>query len=162
MLPFLNADLKDLSLKLLQLIIKPEIFENYNTSLELTKVDLSDKNMFLKKKNVHLGSVAEQELRQLRLRDSVTLDSRNKFIKEATQFVLTLLEKFFARSPTKSTIVRNVSVFNLKQMVSGKSDQLKEKLKKLLHHLIYLNQVTTSSAENSLSQYMSFLQNDVS
>ena len=61
----------------------------------------------------------------------------------------------------KSAIVRNVSVFNPKQMVSEKPDHLKEKLKKLFHHLIYLNRVATSLAENSLSQYMSFLQVDV-
>ena len=35
--------------------------------------------MFLKKKNVCLGFVEEQELRQLRLMDSVTLGSINKF-----------------------------------------------------------------------------------
>ena len=74
------------------------------------------------------------------------------------QFVLMLLGKFFGRSPMKSAIVRNASAFNPKQMVSVKPDQLREKLKKLLHHLIYLNQVTSALAENSLSQYMSFLQ----
>ena len=161
MLPFLNADVKDLSVKLLVFIIKLEILKNYNTSLELTKIDLLDKDMFLKKKNVHLGFAAEQELRQLRLKDSVALDNINKCRKETMQFDLTVLEKFFARSPMKSAIVRNVSLFNPKQMVSEKPDQLKEKLKKLLHHLIYLNQVTTTLAENSLSQYMSFLQSDV-
>ena len=60
----------------------------------------------------------------------------------------------------KFTIVRNVCL-RPKQIVSEKPDQLKEKLKKPPHHSIYLNQVTTSLAENSLSQYMSFLQNDV-
>ena len=39
-LPFLNADLKNLSLKLLELIIKPEIPENYDTPLKLAKTDL--------------------------------------------------------------------------------------------------------------------------
>ena len=116
--------------------------------------------MFLKK-DVHLGFAAEQELRQPRLMDSVALESNNKFRKEALKFVLMLLEKFFGRNPVKSAIARNVSVFKPKQMVFEKPDQLKEKLKKLLHHLIYLNQVTTSLAENGLSQYMSFLQNDV-
>ena len=38
MLSFLNADLKDLSLKLLELIIKLKILKNYNTSLKLTKI----------------------------------------------------------------------------------------------------------------------------
>ena len=42
--------------------------------------------------------------------------------------------------------------FQCKQMVSEQPDQLKEKLKKLIHDLIYLNQVTTTLAENSLSQ----------
>ena len=117
--------------------------------------------MFLKKKDVYIGFAAEQELRQLRLSGSVTLESSNKFRKEATQFLLILLEKFFTRSPMKFTVVRNVSVFNPKQMVSEKPDQLREELKKLFHHLIYLNQVTTSLSENSLSQYKSFLQNNV-
>ena len=161
MLPFLKADFEDLSLKLLALIIKPKILENYNASLELTKNDLSEKNMFLKKKDVHLGLAAEQKLRQLRLRDSVTLDSINKFRKEAHQFVLTLLDNFFARDQMKSAVFRNVSVFNPKQMVSEIPDQLKKKLKKLLHDLICLNKVTNTLAENSLSQYISFLQNDV-
>ena len=62
MLVFLNADLEDLSLTLLALIIKPKILENYGTSLELTKINLSEKNMFLKKDG-HLGFSAEQELR---------------------------------------------------------------------------------------------------
>ena len=61
----------------------------------------------------------------------------------------------------KSAIVRNDSVFNHKQMVSEKPDQLKEKLKKMLHHLVYLNQFTASLAEIFWSQHMSFLQNDV-
>ena len=39
-LPFLNADLKNLSLKLLEIIIKPEIPENYDTPLKLAKTDL--------------------------------------------------------------------------------------------------------------------------
>ena len=161
MLPFLKADFEDLSLKLLALIIKPKILENYNASLELTKNDLSEKNMFLKKKDVHLGLKTKKKLRQLRLRDSVTLDSINKFRKEAQQFVLTLLDNFFARDQMKSAVFRNVSVFNPKQMVSKIPDQLKKKLKKLLHDLICLNKVTNTLAENSLSQYISFLQNDV-
>ena len=85
---------------------------------------MSDKDKFLKKKDVHLGFAAEQQLRQLRLRDSVILESSNKFRKEAMQFVLMLLDKFFALSPMKSAIVRNVFVFNPKQMVSEKPDQL--------------------------------------
>ena len=44
MLLFLNSDLEDLSLKLLALI-KFEILENYNTSIELTKIDLLDINV---------------------------------------------------------------------------------------------------------------------
>ena len=75
----------------------------------------------------------------MRLRDSVTLESSNKLRKEAIKFVLALLEKFFARSLMKSAIVRNDSVFNHKQMVSENPDQLKEKLKKMLHHFVYLN-----------------------
>ena len=59
--------------------------------------------MFFEKKDVHLGLAAEQESGK-RLRNSKTLDSINKF----TKYVLTLLEKFFARSSMKSTIVRNV------------------------------------------------------
>ena len=45
MLQFLNSDLDDLSLKLLALIIKSEILENYNTSIELTKIDFYDSKM---------------------------------------------------------------------------------------------------------------------
>ena len=45
-LPFPSTGLEDLSLKLQGLIIKPEILENYDTSLELTQTDLSDKSMF--------------------------------------------------------------------------------------------------------------------
>ena len=62
MLPFLNVDVKNLSLKLLERIIKPEILKNYDTFLKLAKIDLLDKNMLLKK-DVHIGFAAEQELR---------------------------------------------------------------------------------------------------
>ena len=68
MLPFLSADLEDLNLQLLVLLIKPEILENYNTSLELTKFDFLVKNMFLKKKDVHLGFAAEQELNKTEIK----------------------------------------------------------------------------------------------
>ena len=98
--------------------------------------------MFLKKKDVCLGFVEEQELRQLRLMDSVTLGSINKFWN---------LEKIFGRTPMKPAVPSSVC-FQPKQMVSEQPDQLKEKLKKLIHDLIYLNQVTTTLAENSLSQ----------
>ena len=64
MLPILNADLEDFSVKLLALIIKPGILENYNVSLGLIRT------CFLIKKDVHLGFAEEQEFRQLRLRDS--------------------------------------------------------------------------------------------
>lgn len=64
--------------------------------------------MFLKKKDVHLGFAAEQELRQLRYMDSVALESSIRFRKVAMQFVLNLLEEFFGRNPMKSAIVRNV------------------------------------------------------
>ena len=134
--------IEDLSLKLLALITKPEILENNNTFLELTKSDLLDKNRFLKRKDVHLGFAAEQELRQLRLRDSLTLNTIYKFRKEAMQVLC---------KESKKSIVTNVSVFNPKQVVSEKPDQLKEKLRKLLHHLIYLNQVTAILSENSWS-----------
>ena len=52
---------------------------------------------------------------------------------------------------SKKSIVTNVSVFNPKQVVSEKPDELKEKLRKLLHHLICLNQVTAILSENSWS-----------
>ena len=48
-----------------------------------------------------------------------------------------------------SAIFRNVCL-NPKQMVSEKPDQLKEKLKKVFHHLIYSNQVTTTLASRNV------------
>ena len=53
MLPILNADLEDLSVKLLALIIKPGILEKYNISLGLIRT------CFLIKKDVYLGFAAE-------------------------------------------------------------------------------------------------------
>ena len=70
MLQFLNSDLDDLSLKLLAFIIKSEILENYNTSIELTKIDFYDSKMSLRKKDLYLRFIAEEELRHLRLKNS--------------------------------------------------------------------------------------------
>ena len=68
--------MKDLLLlcrNVLDVIVQPDIL-SYLTVLQLTKIDISDRKIFSKRKDMHLGFAAECEIKNLLRIDSVGIN----------------------------------------------------------------------------------------
>ena len=73
MIPYLKKELLLLCRNVLEIIIQPDILSNL-TGLQLTKIDFSDRKIFLKRKDMHLGFAAECEIKDLLRKDLVSIN----------------------------------------------------------------------------------------
>ena len=71
MLLFLGKDLEILHRSLLQLVIKLDVnpLEKCESPAALLQIDFSDKNIYLKLKDIHFGFSTEEELKKLQRQD---------------------------------------------------------------------------------------------
>ena len=69
----MKKDLLLLCRNVLDVIVQPDIL-SYLTGLQLTKIDISDRKIFSKRKDMHLGFAAECEIKNLLRIDSVGIN----------------------------------------------------------------------------------------
>ena len=159
MIPYLKKELLLLYRNVLEIIIQPDILSNL-TGLHLTKIDFSDRKFFLKGKDIHIGFAAECEIKDLLKKDLVSINDVKEIKNDAAQFIIALMKKIFGRCPLGSVVIRNADVFDRNYMLNKSSATLKTKLQKLLHHLISLKIISTTTAQETLKKYMDILRNE--
>ena len=158
MVPFLYNDLLNLTKKIMLLVIKPEVVHNCSTFSELTKIDLHDKTIFLKSKDMNIGFAAKQSISDLKKADDVTSTQTAAYYNDAIIFITSILSKIFQRSPLGSVVVRCSSVFDPNQVAVEGIELLECKLKRLLSHFMKLRILTSAMCDQALTEFSDFVQ----
>lgn len=152
MIPFLSNDLEAMYKNLMRLILKAESFDDcYGNNL--LRVDLSNNNNYLKRKDIHLGFETAQILQKLVVKSVITVSSASAFRQECRQMVIDLLKRLLQKSPLASPVVTKSTAINPLSIFSEQNDSLRSKMKTLLHHLLSLNIISTTVSEKALVQY---------
>ena len=157
MLPFLGKDLEGLHRSLLLLVIKPDALDKCESPAALLQIDFSDKSIYLKLKDIHFGFSTEEELKNLQRQDKVSSTDVKAFEKEAAIMVISIVEKLSEKSPLNYCLVRTADAFDPVLMVSSTSLHLRNKMKKLLTHLVSLKIISSTLAEKAMPQYLELL-----
>jgi len=93
----------------------------------------------------------------LQRQDKVSSTDVKAFEKEAAIMVISIVEKLSEKSPLNYCLVRTADAFDPVLMVSSTSLHLRNKMKKLLTHLVSLKIISSTLAEKAMPQYLELL-----
>ena len=94
MIPFVYFDLKDLVIKLLDIIVKPTVINNCKSGKQLKEIDLSNEENLISVGNINMGFAVEDIIKRLKQQDKVSLSQLKAFKEGVQQLVISVLEKF--------------------------------------------------------------------
>ena len=161
MIPFVYFDLKDLVIKLLDIIVKPSVINNCKSGKQLKEIDLSNEENLIIVGKINMGFAVEDIIKRLKQQDKVSLSQLKAFKEGAQQFVISMLEKLFEKSALASVVLRSASVFDPFVMCELSKEKLQEHWKHLLKHLIHLGIIAPSRCDQVMAEFKSFLENEV-
>lgn len=127
MVLFFYQDLFKLILKIMQLIVKPD---SLKSGRDLKKIDLPDKNIFLKCKYITIGFSARARINKLKENDTVSNAKVASFFNGLVLFIRSALERMFMKKSIGSVVVLHASVFNSTYITKGETEALQSKMKK--------------------------------
>lgn len=155
LLPFLCANVKELIVALLGLIVKTKAIEEAKTS-ELLQLPENKKNL-LATKNVHLGFAAETELQNLLRSEIIDEEQATNLREEAMVFIKACIAKLAERNPLMSSIVRNCEAFSPNVIASKSHNVLKTKVKNLIQKVVGLKLFEFKVGDRALTDFTKFL-----
>ena len=117
------------------LVLKPDQVLSCSTVTDLQKIDLQDKSNFLKVKDINIGFATHECISGLKKVDAVTSKQVVQFINDVITFISSLLGRIFEKSPLKSAVVMNASIFDPCVLATEETEMLQSKMKNLLKHL---------------------------
>ena len=79
MVPYMYQDLLKLLRKLMQLIVKPDIVANCSSAIDLKCIDLDDKNVIMKPKDMNIGFGTRNITTELKRKDVITTTQTANF-----------------------------------------------------------------------------------
>ena len=94
MVPFLSKDLEALYRNLMYLVLKPDAFDNLSGN-DLLHMNLMDKSIYLKRKDVHLGFETGQFLQDLIVKSIVSCQPQVNLDKTAGKLSLIYITEGF-------------------------------------------------------------------
>ena len=159
MLLFLHDDLLKLVKKVLLLIIKPNLVDACSTVYacstvtELKKIKLTNKDTFLKVKEINLECVTRKCITNLKKSDLVSTKDHVAFINDCISFMTVIVSNLFERSPLSSVIVRNEI-----EIACREDEILQEKMNAILKHFLKLKIFSPPSCDETLEQHTQFLE----
>ena len=110
--PFLYQDLFKLIRQNMQLIVKPDLLRKCESRRYLKKIDLLDKNTFLKSKYSNIDFAARVQINELKKNDTISNAKLASFFNGEVLFITLALEKMFEKSPIGSVVALHASVFS--------------------------------------------------
>ena len=137
MVPFLSGDLGALYKNLMRLVLKPDVFDNLSGN-DLLHVNLMDKSMYLKRKDIHLGCETCQILQDIIGKSILSVSAASEFRQDCRKIIIDILLKVSEKSPLASPLFRNPTALDPQSIISISKDSWKEKMKTLLYHLVSL------------------------
>ena len=143
-----NVPLLPFMLKtLLAVIVNPTLLKDSSSASMLLKIDL------LKVNDIHLGFAAEEEARK-----QVQKKKQVCELREQTQVSVRAIVEW---SPLTCVIIRNVVVFDPRNMAASGAETLIKKLKPLTQKLVALRIINFQTADKALMQYRLLLGKEV-
>ena len=88
------------------------------TEVKLKNIDLTNKDNFLKAKDINLELGVRQCITNLKKSDLISKKSLVSYMKKCITFIITIALKLFDRSPQASVIVRNLNTLNPNEIAS--------------------------------------------
>ena len=163
MIPFVYFDLKDLVIKLLDIIVKPTVINNCKSGKQLKEIDLSIEENLISDQHgkINMGFAVVDIIKRLKQQDKVSLSQLKAFKEGAQQFVISVLERLFEKNILASVILRSASVFNSSVMCELWKKKLQERWKHLLKHLIHLGIIAPSRCDQAMAQFKNFQEIEV-
>ena len=98
MIPFMYLSLKDSVLKLLELIVKPNVLVSCSTGCKLKTVNLKSDENFLLIDKINAGFAVLDAVEKLKRKDIVSTTQIKNFMKDIRKFINAMLEKIFEKS----------------------------------------------------------------
>ena len=139
MIPFMYLSLKELVLKLLQIIVKPNVLESCRTGCKLKTIDLKSDENLLPLDKINAGFAVLDAVEKLKRKNVVSTSQIKNFMKDIRKFIIAMLEKIFEKSILGFSLVRAVTIFNPDLQLELSMQKLIYRLKVLLKHLMTLS-----------------------
>ena len=140
----------------MQLIVKPDIVANCSSAIDLKCIDLDDKNVIMKPKDMNIGFGTRNVITELKRKDVITNTQTANFFTDVTKFIISMVKKLFDKSPLEYNVVRNSVIFNPQVLVNENASVLQNKLKRLLTHLMKLKILTSVQCDKITKQFIDF------
>ena len=157
MIPFLYFDLKEIIIKLLEIIVKPDVLEKCKSWQKLKDLDLSlDKNLLTNEK-LNAGFAVANILHDLKRKDLIKSYQTKEFLKMAKNFIVSMVEKLREKSLLNSPMIRATSVFYPTVLIELPKQKLIDRLKTLLGNFVNLKILTPQQCDLVLSQFKDFM-----
>ena len=156
MVSYMNQDLLKLLRKLMQLIVKPDIAANCSSAIDLTCIDLDDKNVIMKPKDMNIGFGTRNIITELKRKDVITNTQTANFFTDVTKFIISMVKKLFDKNPLECKVVRNSVIFDPQFLVNENASVFQNKLKRLHTHLMKRKIVTSVQCYKITEQFTDF------
>ena len=150
MVPYMYQDL----LKLLRKL-KPDIAANRSSAIDLKCIDLDDKNVIMKPKDMNIGFGTRNIIIELKRKDVITNTQTANFFTDVTKFIIFLVKQLFDKNPVEHNI-RNSLIIDLQVLVNENASLLPNKLKRLFTHLMKRNILTSVKCDKITEQFTDF------
>ncbi|XP_028301021.1 uncharacterized protein LOC114462415 [Gouania willdenowi] len=151
-LPFLPKDLTELMMSLLRRFIKREVLHDI-TALQLTKLDVTDKTIWLSPQDISIGLGAESVLKSIKGAELRVLE----FKRECMQGLCNIIRKVQDKSPLKYLTVRQLVCLDPSVMYR-EPERCRNHMKGLVQRFLQDKQLTdTSAGDVILQQFDSLL-----
>ena len=156
-IPLLYFDLKEIIIKLLEIIVKPDVLEKCKSWQKLKDLDLSlDKNLLTDEK-LNAGFAVANILHNLKRKDLIKSYQTKEFLKMAKNFIVSMVEKLHQKSLLNSPMIRATSVFDPTVLIELPKQKLIDRLKTLLGNFMNLKILTPQQCDLVLSQFKDFM-----
>ncbi|KAL3063671.1 hypothetical protein OYC64_000077 [Pagothenia borchgrevinki] len=152
-MPFLGKDLAELTKSLLRRFIKRELLQDI-TTLQLTRLDVADKNNWLHPQDIDIGLGAESILKSTKGVELTVLEFR----RDCMQGLSNIVRKVQEKSPLKYPTVRQMACLDPSVMYRD-PDRCKRQIKCLVQRFLQDKQLTggVSAGDVILQQFDAFL-----
>ncbi|KAL7388552.1 hypothetical protein ABVT39_016111 [Epinephelus coioides] len=151
-LPFLSKDLTELMMSLLRRFIKREVLHDI-TALQLTKLDVTDKTIWLSPQDISIGLGAESVLKSIKGAELRVLEFR----RECMQGLCSIIRKVQDKSPLNYLTVRQMVCLDPSVMYRD-PERCRKHMKGLVQRFLQDKQLTdTSAGDVILQQFDSLL-----
>ena len=152
MVPFLEKALVDVLHTLMQMVVKPDVLDQANSSFKLIKLDLTNSENLLPCELMKLPTATKSLLRSTNLKN----EKKRSFLKNAKKMIVVLVQKVQERCPLQYQFARCASSLSPYNMVSDKKKCV-EDFDRLVDKLYNLNRILSKHADEAKKEYFQLI-----